>query len=194
MKITPAMQLIAQFIEQMAAIEKPSILELGTCQSIPGRSTMHREWVPHAAEFLGTDFQEGADVDILADVHKLSEATGRDRFDGIISCSTFEHIQYPWVASVEIAKALRPGGYVFVQTHHTFPPHSYPYDYWRFTTEALETLFCPRAGFEVLGTAPEYPARILSRRVTTSLLRAPTYLNVNLLARRVAEPQDNFWS
>ncbi|MEB3198925.1 MAG: methyltransferase domain-containing protein [Synechococcaceae cyanobacterium] len=188
------MSLVAQFIEHMARLERPSILELGTCQSVPGRSTMHRDWVPHAGEFLGSDFQEGGDVDILADVHKLSQATGRDRFDGIISCSTFEHIQYPWVACVEIARALRPGGLVFIQTHQSFPIHAYPHDYWRFTTEALETLFCPRAGFELIASAPEFPARILSRRETRALLRAPTYLNVSLLARRVGEPQDAFWA
>ena len=51
----------------------PSVLELGTLQSVPGRSTLHRDWVPHAAEFLGTDIQAGPDVDIVADLHRLSE-------------------------------------------------------------------------------------------------------------------------
>ena len=85
------MVLVQRFIAEMARKDKPSVLELGTFQAIPGVSSMHRDWVPHAGEFLGSDFLEGQDVDIVADVHKLSEVTGRDRFDAIIYCSTFEH-------------------------------------------------------------------------------------------------------
>jgi SAM-dependent methyltransferase len=188
------MDLVQRFIAEMARKEKPSVLELGTFQAIPGVSSMHRDWVPHAGEFLGSDFQEGEDVDIVADVHKLSDVTGRDRFDAIISCSTFEHIQYPWVAAVEIARALRPGGLVYVQTHQTFPIHAYPHDYWRFTKEALETLFCPKAGYAVLGTDQQYNARILARQDFRRIFRAPCFLNVSLLARRSGEPQEAFWS
>ena len=188
------MYLVQRFVAEMARKDKPSVLELGTFQAIPGVSSMHRDWVPHAAEFLGTDFLEGEDVDIVADIHKLSEVTGRDRFDAIISCSTFEHIQYPWVAAVEIARALRPGGLFYVQTHQTFPIHAYPHDYWRFTTEALQTLFCEKSGFAVLGTDQQFNARILARQEFRKVFRAPCFLNVSLLGRRTGEPQDAFWS
>ena len=74
----------ARFIARCRELDAPSVLELGTKQSVPGRSTMHRDWVPHAAEFLGTDFEDGADVDILADVHRLSRVVGEERFDIIL--------------------------------------------------------------------------------------------------------------
>jgi hypothetical protein len=51
--------LASEFRALCRRYEAPSVLELGTRQSTPGRSTMHREWVPHAAEFLGTDLQPG---------------------------------------------------------------------------------------------------------------------------------------
>ena len=39
--------------------EAPSVLELGTEQSVAGPLTTHRDWVPHAGEFLGTDIEAG---------------------------------------------------------------------------------------------------------------------------------------
>ena len=59
--------LASEFRALCQRYEAPSVLELGTRQSTPGRTTMHRDWVPHAAEFLGTDLQHGADVDVIAD-------------------------------------------------------------------------------------------------------------------------------
>ena len=52
------------------------MLELGAARAIPERSTMHRDLVPPAATFLGTDLVPGDDVDIVADVHRLSEVAG----------------------------------------------------------------------------------------------------------------------
>ena len=105
-----------RFAARCAELDAPSVLELGTKQSQPGRSTMHRDWVPHAGEFLGTDMEVGPDVDIVADVHRLSETVGGERFDVILSCATFEHLKYPTLAAHELMKALKVGGLLYIQT------------------------------------------------------------------------------
>jgi hypothetical protein len=46
---------------------------------------MHRDWIPHAREFLGTDVEPGADVDVVADAHRLVDTVGMERFDVIVS-------------------------------------------------------------------------------------------------------------
>ncbi len=146
-------------------LEAPSVLELGTLQSVPGRSTMHRDWVPHASEFLGTDIEAGADVDIVADLHRLSEVVGEERFDVILSASTFEHLKYPTVAAHELMKALKVGGLIYIQTHQSYPLHGYPHDYFRFSREALASLFGAEMGMEVVATNNDFPIRLYSRRV-----------------------------
>ena len=73
----------------------PRVLEIGTKRSIKDRSTMHKDWIPHAKEYLGCDVENGIDVDIVCDVHKLSETLGVESFDVIITCSGFEHFKYP---------------------------------------------------------------------------------------------------
>jgi Methyltransferase domain len=180
-----------RFQERCRQFDAPSVLELGTKQSIPGRSTMHRDWVPHAAEFLGTDMEEGPDVDIVADVHRLSEHVGRERFDVILSCSTFEHLKYPALAAHEIMKSLKVGGAVYIQTVQSFPLHAFPSDYFRFSQEALASLFGTRMGVEVVATNYDFPVRLYARRVP-GLQRFPAFLNSTLWGEKRGPTPDEY--
>ena len=179
------------FLARGRQLEGPSVLELGTKQSIQGRSTMHRDWVPHAHEFLGTDIEDGADVDVVADVHRLSSVVGRERFDVILSCSTFEHLKYPTLAAHEVMKALKVGGLLFVQTHQSFPLHGYPSDYFRFSREALASLFGAEMGFEVIATEYNFPASIYSRRLPGSHVH-PAFLNTVLSGEKRAPTPEEY--
>jgi len=184
----PINAVLDAFYRNCQALHKPRVLELGTAQSIPGRSTRHDEWVPHAGEYLGTDIEAGADVDIVADVHRLTQYVGPESFDVIISCSTFEHFKYPHRAAHEIMKTLRVHGQLFIQTHQAYPLHAYPYDYFRFSEEGLAGLFGTGMGFTVYATGYEFPARIFSGKNHQGLwLRsqhAPAYLNVCLAGEK----------
>lgn len=167
------------------------MLELGTHRSIVGRSTKHENLVPNAAEYLGTDIQEGIDVDIVADVHKLSEIVGEKQFDIIVSCSSFEHFKYLHLAAHEVVKTLRIGGLLFIQTHQSFPLHAYPFDYFRFSREALAGLFGTKMGFEVILTDYEFPARVFSPRDFGSS-QSEALLNSRLLGEKVGETSADY--
>lgn len=181
----PSSDLEHRFIARCAQLDAPRVLELGTLQSVQGRSTMHRDWVPNASEFLGTDIEAGPDVDIVADLHRLTDVVGEERFDVIMSASTFEHLKYPTLAAHELMKALKVGGQLFVQTHQSFPLHGYPSDYFRFSQDALASLFGTQMGFEVLATNYDFPARIFSRRVATTQ-HMPAFLNTTLWGEKRA--------
>ncbi len=181
----------ARFTARCRELDAPSVLELGTKQSVPGRSTMHRDWVPHAAEFLGTDIEPGSDVDVVADAHRLSQFVGEERFDVIISCSTFEHLKYPTLAAHELMKVLKVGGVLYIQTHQTFPLHGYPFDYFRFSQEALASLFGTTMGFQVLVTNYDFPIRLYTRRVP-GLQVHPAFLNTTLYGEKRARTPDEY--
>jgi len=66
-----------------------------------------------------------------------------NEYDAVWSNAVFEHLRYPWLVAKEVLKVLKPGGVVFVITHQTFKLHGYPYDYYRFSARALESLFEP---------------------------------------------------
>lgn len=174
------------FITRCQAMNRPRVLELGVKRSIASRSTRHDSWIPHASEYLGTDIENGVDVDIVADVHRLTEVTGEEQFDIIISCSTFEHFKYPHLAAHEVMKALRIGGVVLIQTHQTFPLHAYPHDYFRFSRDALAGLFGTQMSFRVLATDYEFPAKVYSLR-EPSIVSLPTFLNVRLFGEKLGK-------
>jgi hypothetical protein len=187
----PSSDLEQRFRNRCAELPAPSVLELGTLQSKPGRSTMHRDWVPHAAEFLGTDIEAGPDVDVVADLHRLTEVTGSERFDVILSASTFEHLKYPTLVAHELMKALKVGGLLYIQTHQSFPLHGYPNDYFRFSTDALASLFGTQMGFEVVATNYDFPARIYSARDPVSD-REAAFLNTTLWGEKRAPTPDEY--
>lgn len=171
-----------RFVQEVRTIPAARILELGTKRSISDRPTLSRHLFPHAAEYIGTDFQPGLDVDVVADAHSLSASFAPESFDAIISLSTFEHLKYPFLAAHEIMKCLKVGGRLFVQTHQTFHLHAYPSDYFRFSTEALSAMFPAQMGFRVDDTLHEFPAVIHSVLGATS----PAYLNACIAGTKVA--------
>ena len=172
----------AQFFELLAKTENATVLELGTKRSMPDRPTHHRNRCHPSANFIMSDYEDGLDVDVVCDIHSLGDAFGRDSIDFIICCSVFENVQRPWIAAQEIARTLKPGGMVFVQTHQTFPIHAYPHDYWRYTTEALMTIF-EDADLETESTTYCFPAQIFSEQTPNSQA-SPAFLNANILAKK----------
>lgn len=182
--------LMEDFLVHCSRMEKPRVLELGTKRFYTDRKTKHDEWIPHAGEYLGTDFQDGLDVDIVADVHRLSSVVGIEQFDVIVSCSTFEHFKYPHIAAHEIMKALKIGGILFIQTHQTYPIHAVPADYYRFSREALASLFPEQMNFNVIATDYEFPVRQFARNAPVCLMRS--YMNVRLLAEKTGQTPDQF--
>lgn len=182
---------LERFLVKAGEMENPRVLELGTKRSYPERSTRHDAWIPHASEFLGSDLETDIDVDVAADVHRLSQVLGNESFDVIISCSSFEHFKYPQLAAHEIMKTLRIGGILFIQTHHSYPLHAAPYDYYRFSTDALAALFGTRMGFSVIKTDYQFPVRLHAAQ-DRELKYFPDYLNTQLYGEKVAATPDEY--
>lgn len=91
-------------------------------------------------------------VDIVADIHDMSDVIDAGRFDFVICVSVFEHLIMPWKAAIEINKVLKRDGVVFVQTHQTVGLHDRPWDYFRFSDDSWKGIFNASTGFEILST------------------------------------------
>ena len=117
------------------------VLELGTKRSQKDRATHHADWLPEGVEHVRSDFDDGIDVDVLADCHRLDEVFEEAEFDVVLAASVWEHLERPWQAADQLAYVTKPGGTVWVATHQTFPIHGYPSDYFRFSDVALASLF-----------------------------------------------------
>ena len=96
------------------------------------------------ASYVGFDYYMGENVDVTGDAHRLSSYFDK-KFDLIFSSAVFEHLAMPWQAALEIIKLLKPGGYVFIETHYSFSSHERPWHFFQFSENALDVLPINRA-------------------------------------------------
>ena len=90
-------------------------------------------------------------------------------FDTIIMSSVLEHIPEPALLWAEIARILKPGGRILMDTPFYYPLHEIPYDYYRYSNYALRR-FAESHGLEVLqlqaiGGSPEILADIVAKHL-----------------------------
>ena len=72
-------------------------------------------------------------------------------FDTALCNQVLEHVPEPRMAMDELARVLRPGGYLIVTAPHIWGLHEVPHDYFRFTPYGLRHL-AERAGLAVCKT------------------------------------------
>ena len=85
-------------------------------------------------------------VDTIASAEHLPFEDGS--FDCVVCTEVLEHCRRPGQVMAEIARVLRPGGWVFLTTPFLRPLHEMPHDYFRFTPSALAHL-AEEAGLSV---------------------------------------------
>ncbi|MBU1255488.1 class I SAM-dependent methyltransferase [Patescibacteria group bacterium] len=88
---------------------------------------------------VGLDIQDGPNVDIVADIHKLPFED--EKFDNILCTEVLEHLHSPHIAIAEMKRVLKPGGKLILSTRFIFPLHEVPNDYYRYTKYGLKYLF-----------------------------------------------------
>lgn len=174
------------FLEEANA-RHGSVLEIGSRQVCKGGKSKRR-FFPGCA-YTGFDYYKDENTDVTGDAHELSSCF-TEKFDAIFSLAVFEHLAMPWVVAAEINRALKVGGITFHATHFAFPVHERPWDFWRYTDQALRVLFSPPLGFEVLRCGFDTPARMHPDTPNPILVTLPTetvWVGVSILARKVAE-------
>ncbi len=130
------------------------ILEIGS-RNVTGNNFREKF---NKAEYIGFDFLEGENVDIVGDVHKLSDYfLDAEKFDLIYSAAVFEHLHMPWVAAEQIQKRLKVNGYVFILTHFSFSSHERPWHFFQFSDIGLRALFNKGLGFDLIDSGMSNP-------------------------------------
>jgi len=163
------------------------ILEIGSRQVVQGGQSK-RLLFPECS-YVGFDYYKDANTDVVGDAHELSKFFSCE-FDAVFSLAVLEHFAMPWVVAAEINQVLKVGGLTFHSTHFAFPLHERPWDFWRYTDQALRILFSPPLGFEVIGCAYDTPARMhpdTPREDLMHLPLEPVWVGISVLARKTAE-------
>jgi SAM-dependent methyltransferase len=90
------------------------------------------------SEYVGIDIINGKNVDRILPAHHIVAEFGERSFDIILCLEMLEHATLWKESLVNLKRALKPGGLLFLTTRSFgFPLHGFPHDYWRFTTDDL---------------------------------------------------------
>jgi SAM-dependent methyltransferase len=171
-------------------LHHPRVLEVGV-KGWDGKPPKHNqlEIMGVGAQWVGLDAESGVDVDVVCDLHELSKHVPHAGFDGIYCASVLEHLRRPWACAREMAHAVKPGGWAFIETHQSYPYHPYPKDYFRFSLEALGEVFAPDAGWRVIESEYLYPCKVVpvcnEVQAAGWNFVADAWLNVACIAERV---------
>lgn len=171
------------------------ILEIGS-REVTGRSDARERF--SIAEYVGFDYYPGPNVDVVGDAHKLSQYFGDEKFDIIYSSAVFEHLAMPWLAVTEIAKLLKIGGIVFIETHFSFSSHERPWHFFQFSDMALRVLFSPALGFECIEAGASNPIvgrfSSLADNYHKFLPVTGLYCHSGFLGRKIVDVDQFDWS
>jgi len=171
------------------------IIELGTKRSASSNPTHKKMFFNHISnlEYIMTDYQGGLDVDIVCDLHNTSGVFDDNCVDIIISCSTFEHLKYPQLCSHNLMKMLNLGGIIFIQTHQTYPLHGYKYDYYRFSREALKSIFSKKMNMKTISSIFNGSCVIMPEGNLCGWNHlAESYLNVIYVGEKIGKTPDEY--
>jgi len=175
------------FLEKVNELGEARVLEIGSRNSLVK---------PHfsCGEYVGFDIRPGKEVDVVGDVHQLSEKLQHGYFDVVLSISAFEHFAMPWKAALEINKVMKAGGILFVATHPTWPAHELPWDFWRYSKETFKVLLNQKTGFEIINCNEGLPASVIPHGYESSMInlhKQRTHLGISVIARKIGPSASN---
>lgn len=184
-----------EYLYRIGNKEGCRILEIGS-REVTGLSEARKRF--SNAEYVGFDYYPGDNVDVVGDAHKLSScfAPG-DSFDLIYTSACMEHFAMPWLVAIEIAKMLKVGGLLFVETHFSFSAHERPWNFFQFSDMGLRALFSKELGFECIEAGMSNPIVGRFSKLAAPYLRyTPVkglYCHSEYLGRKVRDVPDFDW-
>ena len=141
---------IRNFILDHVPLLQQPLLEVGSLLPDTGNGmawwAYNRNLVDRDFKWVGLDFQNGQNVDVVADVEKHIPFID-ETFNTVLCSEVMEHLYKPWNALQEMHRVLKKDGWIIITTLFSFPIHGYPDDYWRFTPTCMWKLLND-AGFK----------------------------------------------
>jgi SAM-dependent methyltransferase len=95
-------------------------------------------------QYHGVDIAMGINVDIIM-TDSIPVPDGYA--DLVISGQTLEHCKNPFALVKEMARILKPNGFMFLIAPFRWTQHRYPIDCWRFLPDGMRCLIEPELKF-----------------------------------------------
>jgi SAM-dependent methyltransferase len=109
-------------------------------------------------------------------------------FEGVISIAVLEHVKDPFLCARELARVLKPGGWLKCCVPFLQPLHGYPHHYFNMTHEGLRTLFEPYVAIERQEvTPPTHPVWAIAWQLREWANALPPKARKDFLRQRVGD-------
>lgn len=128
-----AHQAITRALSTFNELRGKTVLDLGC-----GNKNWKSYFVQKGARYIGSDLNPSARPDVVMAAERLAILS--ESCNLVISLAVFEHLVNPQQSAKEIARVLKPGGRLVLQTHGIYPYHPDPEDHWRWTHTGLRML------------------------------------------------------
>jgi SAM-dependent methyltransferase len=138
-------------------------------------------WLTEAVEYIGVDIHaqmDGPDVCGLAWQLPFADAS----MDAALCTQVLEHVQAPAAVLREVARVLRPGGFLVLSAPQAWRLHEEPYDFFRFTHYGLAHLLA-EAGLEVVSIRPQGGAWMTIGQTVNNAIHAQFRFRLPIYAR-----------
>jgi hypothetical protein len=89
-------------------------------------------------KYTGIDMSPGPNVDIVCSGDAIPSEN--NSVNVVVSSSNFEHDDCFWMTFLEMARIVKPGGYIYINAPSAGFYHGYPGDCWRFYADAGKAL------------------------------------------------------
>jgi SAM-dependent methyltransferase len=142
---------ILDFLEYWQSRVHGRVLDVGV-----GTWVYPRQLLQDVCDYTATDCFEHPNVDVVSDIHALTEVFAPDSFDFVICTDVLEHIPRPWIAVRQLYAVLKTGGTLLLTTPFNFHLHGNEMvkDYGRLSADGLRVLLLEEAGFREAMISP----------------------------------------
>ena len=107
---------IIRFLELWEDKIHGRVLDVGV-----GTWALPRQLLQDHCEYIATDCFEHPNIDVVSDIHTLSQTFEADSFDFVLCTDVMEHVERPWIAVAQLYTVLKPGGILLFNHPVQFP-------------------------------------------------------------------------
>lgn len=158
------------FIDENKRVQ---IVDFGS-RAVVGQKLTHRViFDGRNCDIIGVDLEAGKNVDLVMK-KPYSIPLRSSSADIVISGQVFEHIPFFWVSFLELARLVKPGGYIFLTAPSRGHVHNNPYDCWRFYPDGYKSL-AKFSGLELRYVHTDFPPQQANRRYDYAAVPANKY-------------------
>jgi len=142
---------IIQLLERWKETISGEVLDVGV-----GTWVYPRQLLQDKCNYTATDSFSNPNVDVVSNIHELTDIFKQNNFDFVICTDVLEHIQNPWIAVRQLYSVLKPGGTLLLTTPFNFHLHGNldVKDYWRISADGLRYLLSQEANFRIIEIKP----------------------------------------